>query len=108
MTVYLLHFSQPFKHAKHYMGFAEDIDTRLERHRAGNGSRLIAVITQAGIDFELARTWVGDRALERKLKQRKDAPRLCPICDEKAMSRGNYTAKEREQKSRMSSDDIPF
>ncbi len=97
MTVYLLHFARPFKHAKHYMGFAEDLNARLERHRTGNGSRLMEVITKAGIDFELARTWPGDRTLERKLKKRKDATRLCPICaGEAAMKKANnYKEKSR-------------
>jgi hypothetical protein len=35
----------------------------------------------AGIGFEVARTWDGDRRLERRLKNQRNAPaRLCPIC----------------------------
>lgn len=30
--------------------------------------------------FRVARTWRGDRNFERRLKNRKNAPRLCPIC----------------------------
>jgi hypothetical protein len=34
----------------------------------------------AGIGFEVARTWDGDRRLERRLKNQRNAPaRLCPI-----------------------------
>ncbi len=47
--VYLLHFSEAYKHAKHYLGSADDLEARLERHRRGNGARLIQVIAQAGI-----------------------------------------------------------
>jgi predicted GIY-YIG superfamily endonuclease len=81
--VYLLHFNQPYKHARHYLGSADDLDARLERHRAGNGARLIEVITQAGIGFTLARTWEGGRKEERKLKDQHNSPRLCPICNPK-------------------------
>jgi len=92
MTVYLIHFSAPFKHAKHYLGYAEDLGARIERHRAGNGARLLEVVTQAGIEWELARTWPGDRRVERQLKARKNAPNLCPLCGgQSALGRGNYT-----------------
>jgi len=79
-TVYLLHFERPLHHAQHYIGYAEDLEARLARHRSGNGARLVEVFTVAGIDFTVARTWEGDRDLERRLKRRKNARRLCPIC----------------------------
>jgi len=81
MAVYLLHFDKRYKHAGHYLGFAEDVEARIARHRAGNGARLVEVITQAGIGFTVARVWpAGNRAFERKLHRRKASPRLCPIC----------------------------
>jgi hypothetical protein len=79
-VVYLLHFHRPYKHARHYLGFSEHLGKRLAAHRLGNGARLMEVIAGAGIGWTLARTWVGDRALERRLKARKESPRLCPIC----------------------------
>ena len=80
-TVYLLHFERPYKHARHYLGFAEDLERRLELHRAGRGARLVEVVVAAGIGFQLVRTWEGDRTLERVLKNRHNAPaRLCPLC----------------------------
>lgn len=82
--VYLLHFDTPYRHARHYVGFvngAETLEGRLERHRRGDGARLIQVITRAGIGFRLARVWPdGDRNFERRLKNQKNSPRLCPIC----------------------------
>lgn len=81
--VYLLHFERPYHHARHYLGFTNDLPGRLALHRKPDGSshhRLIQVIRAAGIDFVLARTWDGGRELERALKRRKSAPRLCPIC----------------------------
>lgn len=80
MPVYLLHFSAPYKHCKHYLGYASDLEARLARHRQGRGARLLEVITEAGLDFQVARTWNGGRRLERQLKRQKNSPRLCPIC----------------------------
>ena len=88
-TVYLIHLLRPLGNpnnrrgmASHYIGFAEhDLAARLERHHAGNGSRIMAAVAQAGIPWVLARTWEeGSRELERKLKSRKQASAFCPIC----------------------------
>jgi predicted GIY-YIG superfamily endonuclease len=79
--VYLLHFSEPFKHARHYLGSADNLYVRLQQHNAGQGARLTQVVRDAGIDLVLARTWPGDRKLERCLKRQHNSPRLCPICN---------------------------
>lgn len=83
-SVYLLHFERPISPAhtaQHYLGYTERLRDRIEAHRRGQGSRLCAVARERGIGFEVARTWSkGTRRLERQLKQRKAAPRLCPIC----------------------------
>jgi hypothetical protein len=42
----------------------------------------VEVVISHGIGFVLARTWTGDRFLERTLKRRRMAPRYCPICRE--------------------------
>jgi predicted GIY-YIG superfamily endonuclease len=82
MTVYLLHFERPYRHARHYVGYTENLEQRLAAHRSGNGARLIEVITVAGIDWQLARTWEGaGRDLERAIKRAGHSPRLCPICN---------------------------
>jgi len=83
--VYLLHFHTKLHHAGHYLGSSSHLDTRLALHRAGNGARLMEVVSDAGISWELARLWECDcreasLALERKLKHRHESPRLCPIC----------------------------
>lgn len=79
-TVYLLHFSTAYKHAKHYLGYTKDLDARLAKHQAGTGARLIDVILNAGLRFTLVRTFSGGRALERQLKGH-SSTRLCPICN---------------------------
>ena len=83
-TVYLIHFDRPYRHARHYTGWAGNLDARLARHRAGNGARLIEVVMAAGIGWELARTWPGTRADERRIKRARNAPRLCPLCQDEA------------------------
>lgn len=89
MTVYLLHFDRPYRHARHYLGYADDLHARLVQHRKGAGARLIQVIVQAGIDWRLARTWEGgDRTLERRLKKQKNSPRLCPNCSDRQIGQG--------------------
>ena len=81
-TVYLIHFEVPYAHARHYTGWtAGDLHGRLAEHAAGRGgARLMAVITQAGIGWTLARTWEGSRARERQLKRQGGASPRCPIC----------------------------
>ncbi len=79
-TIYLLHFSRPYKHARHYTGWTTDLAARLRDHHAGDGARLIAVITAAGITFTLARTRPGSRHDERAIKRCGGAVRYCPLC----------------------------
>jgi len=79
--VYLIHFNVPYKHARHYLGSCDDLQARLARHKAGNGARLMEVVKNAGITWQLARTWEGGKGKERELKRQKNSPRLCPICN---------------------------
>jgi predicted GIY-YIG superfamily endonuclease len=79
-TEYLIHFDTPYKHAKHYTGSTTDLARRVAEHRAGRGARLMEVITDAGIDWDVVRTWEGTRTLERAIKDLHAAPRLCPEC----------------------------
>jgi len=86
-TVYLIHFERPIGdldnprgQAQHYLGFTEDLEARLEAHRTGNGSAIMAAVARAGVGWRLARTWAGDRNLERRLKNQHNGPRLCPLC----------------------------
>ncbi|MHB1835368.1 MAG: endonuclease [Solirubrobacteraceae bacterium] len=78
-VVYLLHFARPYRHARHYTGWAADLESRLAEHRAGRCARLLTVINQAGIDWTLGRTWSGTRTREQ-LKRQGGASRRCPIC----------------------------
>lgn len=81
-TVYLIHFKEYFHHARHYIGFCyQDPVKRLVIHRRGKGAKLLLAVNEAGIDYWIVRTWPGvTRHFERKLKKRKKARCLCPIC----------------------------
>ncbi|ASC70294.1 hypothetical protein XM38_012310 [Halomicronema hongdechloris C2206] len=83
---YLLHFRQPLdpstpNRARHYIGYATDIDKRIKQHRKGRGSRFCAVAHERGIEFDVVCTWPNmGRDFERALKAQKNAPRLCWCC----------------------------
>jgi len=85
--VYLIHLSEPYKHAHHYIGFVEedeDVLQRLEKHKKGIGSKMLKAVNGAGIDYFIARCWPGyTRTQERELKNRKNSRLLCPICNPK-------------------------
>ena len=79
--VYLLHFSSPYKHARHYIGWAKHMDDRIQHHNQGTGARLCAVVVDAGIELIEARRWEGKgKDFERRLKNCKKPSRFCPIC----------------------------
>ena len=79
-VIYLLHFDQPYQHARHYTGWTEDLLDRLDTHATGHGARLIAVITHAGIGFTLVRIREGTRRTERAIKHAGGQVRYCPAC----------------------------
>lgn len=78
--VYLIHFAEAYRHARHYLGWTEDLPRRLEEHASGNGAWLMEVVTDAGIEWEVVRTWVGGRELECRLKRWNSGVKLCPRC----------------------------
>jgi hypothetical protein len=53
---------------------------RISIQTDGNGAAIVRAVQAKGIAFLVAATWPGDRLLERRLKNRKCAPRYCPIC----------------------------
>lgn len=87
-TIYLLHFERPFGHARHYLGWASDLEGRLAYHGTSRGANLMFHVRQAGISWVLARTWAGDRFEERRLKNRGGHARKCPICQQE--KKGNH------------------
>jgi hypothetical protein len=84
--VYLVCMSRPVcahRPARHYLGWTHAgraPEDRLAEHRAGRGARILAAAAARGIGLAVVRTWDGDRNLERKLKNQKNAKVLCPNC----------------------------
>lgn len=79
-TVYLLHLDRPYAHARHYCGWARDLEARLEELKSGRGSPLMAAVAAAGITWRLARTWPGDRETARRIRRQGGLARQCPLC----------------------------
>jgi hypothetical protein len=85
-TVYLLHFNAPIGNptnpraqAQHYIGV--DLNgQRISVQTAGQGAAIVRYVQAQGIGFQVVRTWPGGRDVERQLKRRHEAPRLCPVC----------------------------
>lgn len=87
-TCYLIHFSRPVGdptnprgQARHYLGHAEDLEARLDTHAKGNGARLMEVLAELGVPWQLVRTWPGNYQAEKRLKRHHNSPRFCPICN---------------------------
>ncbi len=86
-TVYLIHFDRkignpdnPRAMAQHYLGFSDKFLKRMHDHAKGQGSAIMAFLSQQKIGWRVVRTWKGGRTLERQLKNRKSAKTFCPIC----------------------------
>jgi hypothetical protein len=87
VSIYLVHVAtkisnpdNPRGQAQHELGPTFCLDRRMEGHLSGRGAALMRAVREKGIPWQIARVWPGDCAFERKLKRRKQAPRLCPIC----------------------------
>jgi hypothetical protein len=79
--IYLIHLLPAYKHAKHYLGYADYIEPRIHAHLHGRGARLTQVARDAGCTLLLVRIWENaDRTTERRFKNRSHVPRLCPVC----------------------------
>jgi len=78
--VYLIHLDTPLKHARHYLGYSEDLPERVKKHRTGQGAAFMKAISKQGISWHVSRIWDGDRTFERILKDQHNASHLCPTC----------------------------
>ena len=90
---YLIHFEQPIGNpnepkgmAGHYLGVTSNLSARLLLHKHKNGSRLMEVVSERSVSWEVAGLWRADtweesRDLEHALKRRHNSPQLCPLCN---------------------------
>jgi hypothetical protein len=86
--VYLLHLDRPLGNpanrtgqAGHYLGSAVKVAARQAIETSSSCDvKMLQAARRAGIGWQVARVWPGDRKLERRLKDRGGASRLCPVC----------------------------
>ncbi len=77
--------------SRHIHHWAIDLDARLATHTAGNGARLLEVVSARGIGWQIACLERGTRDRERQLKAR-GAARRCPICRHERRRRESSTS----------------
>lgn len=85
--IYLLHFARPVGNpdnprgmAQHYIGWALDAAARELEHLAGRGAALTRYAVEQGITWAMYILGRGDRHAERRIKNLKCAPAICPVC----------------------------
>jgi hypothetical protein len=90
--VYVLHFDRPVLftrggrtvEVRHYIGWSRSVAMlrrRLAHHADGQGARLLAAASAAGITWTRAATFhQADRHFERYLHASKRTPAWCPCC----------------------------
>jgi predicted GIY-YIG superfamily endonuclease len=87
--VYLLHFTKPLSHARHYCGWTPRlVADRLKLHETGRGANICKHAVLNGAELELIRvwnfnTWQEAREFECKLKRTHNLGRYCPLCRDK-------------------------
>lgn len=95
--IYVLHFAEPYHHARHYLGFAENekaVERRVRQHLEGTGRRpspLVRAVRAAKIEVIHVATFEGDRDAERRIKDGARTAAFCPMCREE------YRRKARER-----------
>lgn len=85
MTVYVLHFDPPFRHARHYVGYTPEAtaERRVQEHLdcSAKGSPLVKAALNVGCKVTLAHEFPGaGRDFERWLKTRRDTAKWCGCC----------------------------
>lgn len=85
--LYLLHFAEPYHHARHYLGYA--VGTGRGRTyaqaqcdgRAIGAHELVMAVQWAEIGIEVAAVWIGAGRTERaRMRASHNLSRHCPIC----------------------------
>ena len=88
-VIYIIHFSEPYHHAQHYIGFCEkgNLKKRLQAHVEGLGSRLCAAASASGIELRIVRVIRhATRGMERHMKKHRNQKKYCPVCNTKPRS----------------------
>lgn len=85
----------------HYIGFTNSrLEERLKEHCSGLGSKITSAFISKGGSIKITRFWnVAERKSERILKNYKNAKKLCPNCNPRAMSLGPRSLSKGEDLS---------
>jgi len=93
--LYLLHFSTPYRHARHYLGYAVGTGrgrayAKAQAAGAALGAHELVQATQwAGIEIIVADVLVGaGRSEQRAMRASHNLARHCPVCASAAESSG--------------------
>jgi predicted GIY-YIG superfamily endonuclease len=84
--VYLLHFvdadgrDAAYGHARHYLGFAVNLERRLAHHERGTGANLLRHAAAAGLTWRLARVWCEQTRADERRRHNGGHRTRCPIC----------------------------
>jgi hypothetical protein len=85
--IYTIHLETPLgsggrNGARHYTGWAHDggLLARLEAHRRGAGSAMLACAYRRGVRWHVGALRIGNRIQERRLKRSHGADRWCWTC----------------------------
>lgn len=76
--------SRPYTaHVQHYIGCTHDLYDRVQRHRNGNGARLLQYANRQNIPWRVVAWREGYREEEIQVKKQKNSKRFCPLCSKK-------------------------
>jgi predicted GIY-YIG superfamily endonuclease len=103
--VYLVHLERPLPGGRHYVGYTDDLEKRIELHRAGQGAKFLKQANEAGIGWIVVRVWMNaDRDKERSIKGM-SARIVCPVCKAKAAELARQKMLQRVSRSALSDGD---
>jgi hypothetical protein len=109
-TTYLLHLDPPYRHARHYLGFAEGdgLAGRLAEHGTPHGAKLLAVVKAAGGTWRIVRTWPQTtRSTERQIKRTRHVPHYCPECQPQRSADRRAARRSQRKETSMTLDPSP-
>lgn len=93
--LYLVHLDRPIGRSRHYLGYCDSsfygpeaaLRSRVERHRHGAGSKLLAAANQAGVGWRVVWTGAGGRREELRVKRLHGTlEAMCPVCTPKVQA----------------------
>jgi predicted GIY-YIG superfamily endonuclease len=85
-----------YRHTSHYSGSTNDLDRRIDEHKAGRSNSLVKRATVNGaklILYPFKQLWQA-RDVEKKIKRNKNNTQYCPLCKGSRAIKRKYEVKE--------------